>query len=72
LAHDGVFTGDALVSTFEKLPNLALGLGANSGFSSQSGGHNYSKSVWGTAISPDGTFTNRYFWTQGTSLQLFE
>jgi ABC-type branched-subunit amino acid transport system substrate-binding protein len=70
IANQGPLTSDALIGTFEHLPNLALGLGANSGFSPTS--HNYSKSVWGTAISPDGTFSNRYFWTDGTPLQLFE
>ena len=68
--HGGAFTSDALVGTFERLPNLNLGLGANSGFSANS--HNYSKSVWGTSISADGSFTNRYFWTDGTPIQLFE
>jgi hypothetical protein len=70
LAHTGPFTSDALIGTFEKLGNPVQGLGANSGFAP--GAHNYSKSVWGTAISPDGSFTNRYFWTDGTPLQLFE
>lgn len=76
LAHKGQFTSDALVSTFENLPNLSLGLGASSGFSSESAanpsGHNYSKSVWGTAMNPDGTFRNRYFWSDGIPIQLFE
>ncbi len=77
LAHQGPYTAEALINTFEHLPNLALGLGANAGFSACGNDvcktqHNYSKSVWGTALSPDGTFTNRYFWTDGTPLQLFE
>jgi ABC-type branched-subunit amino acid transport system substrate-binding protein len=70
LGSTGELNADSLIASFERLPNLALGLGANSGFSATS--HNYSKSVWGTAISPDGSFTNRYFWTDGTPLQLFE
>jgi hypothetical protein len=70
LAHEGAYTPDALISTFENLPNLSFGLGANAGFSA--GDHNYSKSVWGTELAPDGTFQNRYFWTEGTPLQLFE
>jgi branched-chain amino acid transport system substrate-binding protein len=70
LSHQGAYTADSLIESFEKLPNLALGLGANAGFGP--GQHNYSKSVWGTALSPDGGFTNRYFWTDGTPLQLFE
>jgi branched-chain amino acid transport system substrate-binding protein len=77
LAHQGPFTADALIDTFEHLPNQALGLGANAGFTPCGADvcktqHSYSKSVWGTALSPDGSFTNRYFWTDGTPLQLFE
>jgi ABC-type branched-subunit amino acid transport system substrate-binding protein len=70
LANDRALTGDALVDAFEHLPSLALGLGASSGFSPES--HQYSKSVWGTGIGSDGTFSNEYFWTDGTPLQLFE
>ena len=69
-AHVGPFTPDALVNTFEKLPPLNLGLGASSGFAP--GNHNYSKSVFGTSIGADGTFGNRYFWSDGTPIQLFE
>jgi len=69
-AHVGDFTPDALVSTFEKLPHLNLGLGATSGFSA--GSHDYSKSVFGTAINADGTFANSYFWSDGSAIQLFE
>jgi len=70
LAHTGPLTPQALVDTFEKLPNLSLGLGAASGFSTDN--HNYSKSVWGTSITADGQFQSRYFWSDGTSIQLFE
>jgi len=70
LARSGPLTADGLVDSFEHLPSLALGLGANAGFAP--GAHQYSKSVWGTAIRSDGTFLNRYFWTDGTPLQLFE
>jgi hypothetical protein len=70
LAHEGVFTADALVSTFEHLPQLSLGIGAASGFSPSD--HGYSKSVWGTSLNADAAFHNRYFWTEGTPLQLFE
>ncbi len=70
LAHRGPFTPAALVSTFETLPHLNLGLGANAGFGPSD--HDYSKSVFGTAITPDGRFTNRYFWSAGGALQLFE
>jgi ABC-type branched-subunit amino acid transport system substrate-binding protein len=70
LAHTGPFTPDALVATFEKLAPLNLGLGAASRFTA--GDHNYSKSVFGTAITPDGGFENVYFWSAGSSIQLFE
>jgi ABC-type branched-subunit amino acid transport system substrate-binding protein len=70
LAHQGPFTPDGLVKTFEKLPDLALGLGADSGFTPNQ--HQYSSSVWGTAIQSDGTFKNLYFWSEGSSIQFFE
>ncbi|MEO5731148.1 MAG: ABC transporter substrate-binding protein [Byssovorax sp.] len=70
LAHQGAFTPDALVGTFENLPKLSLGVGAASGFSRED--HNYSKSVWGTTLDATAAFKNRYFWSEGTSLQLFE
>jgi hypothetical protein len=70
LAHKGPFTPEALIETFEKLPPLNLGLGANSGFSHDD--HNYSKSVFGTAILNDGGFVNSYFWSDGNAIQLFE
>jgi ABC-type branched-subunit amino acid transport system substrate-binding protein len=70
LAHQGPFTPDSLTQTFEKLPPLALGLGATAGFSS--GNHQYSSSVWGTEIQPDGSFKNLYFWSEGNSIQFFE
>jgi ABC-type branched-subunit amino acid transport system substrate-binding protein len=69
-AHQGPFTPDALVATFENLPALNLGLGAAAGFSPKD--HNYSKSIFGTAITADGGFTNTYFWSDGSSIQLFE
>ncbi|HTL31536.1 MAG TPA: ABC transporter substrate-binding protein [Kofleriaceae bacterium] len=70
LAHEGPFTPDALVKTFEKLPDLALGIGASSGFSPNH--HQYSSSVFGTSIQPDGSFSNLYFWSDGSSIQFFE
>jgi hypothetical protein len=69
-AHQGPFTPEALVATFEKLPHLNLGLGATSGFSASR--HDYSKSVFGTAIDSMGGFTNSYFWSEGSAIQLFE
>lgn len=70
VAHTGPYTPEALISTFEHLPPLNLGLGASSGFTPDN--HNYSKSVFGTALGPDGSFTNRYFWSDGVPIQLFE
>lgn len=69
-AHQGPFTPDSLIATFESLPGLVLGIGANSGFSATS--HQYSNSVWGTSITPAGTFKNLYFWTSGSPIQFFE
>ena len=69
-AHKGPFTPAALVQTFEKLPDLSLGIGASSGFSATN--HQYSNSVWGTAIEPDGSFRNLYFWSSGSPIQFFE
>jgi hypothetical protein len=68
--HQGPFSPSALVDTFENLPKLNLGLGANAGFGPND--HDYSKSVFGTAITADGGFANRYFWSATGSLQLFE
>jgi hypothetical protein len=70
LLHDGLFTPDALITTFERLPDLAFGIGASAKFSASD--HQYSKSVWGTSIAADGTFSDRYFWTEGMSIQLSE
>jgi hypothetical protein len=70
LSRQGPITPESLIAAFENLPNLSLGLGASSGFSTAS--HDYSKSVWGTLIKPDGSFENRYFWSEGINIQLFE
>jgi len=70
MAHDGPFTPDSLITAFEKLPQLSLGLGATATFSSAN--HTYSSSVWGTSIQPTGDFKNLYFWTAGSAIQFFE
>jgi hypothetical protein len=70
LAHQGPFTADSLVSAFEALPDLSLGIGATSGFSPTN--HQYSNSVWGTSIQSDGSFKNLYFWSVGIPIQFFE
>lgn len=70
LAHDGPFTPDGVVDALEHLPDLSLGIGASSGFSPTN--HQYSNSVWGTLIQPDGTFKNLYFWSEGQPIQFFE
>lgn len=69
-AHKGPFTPQDLVKTFESLPDLSLGLGAGAGFSTSK--HQYSQSVWGTSIQPNGTFRNLYFWSSGQAIQFFE
>jgi ABC-type branched-subunit amino acid transport system substrate-binding protein len=69
-AHQGPFTPDGLIDSFENLPDLSLGIGASSGFSSMN--HQYSGSVWGTAINTDGSFKNLYFWADGSQIQIFE
>lgn len=68
--HKGPFRPDGLVNTFEQLPSLNLGVGGNSGFSATN--HQYSNTVWGTAINPDGTFSNLYVWSAGVPIELFE
>jgi ABC-type branched-subunit amino acid transport system substrate-binding protein len=71
LKHQGPFDPDALVTTFENLPSMsALGFGASAGFTADS--HNFSGSVWGTSIGADGSFSNRYFWSLKTGIQIFE
>ena len=70
LAHKGAYTPNELIATFEKLPRQPLGLGATAGFSPTD--HNYSKSVFGTAITPAGGFVNTYLWSEGNPIQLFE
>ncbi|HUJ57599.1 MAG TPA: ABC transporter substrate-binding protein [Kofleriaceae bacterium] len=65
LAVNGPITPDTMIPALENLPNLSLGLGATSGFSSTN--HQYLDSVWGTTIQPDGTFKNAYYWTVDAS-----
>jgi len=69
-AHQGPFTPDTLIKTFEALPDLGLGIGATSGFAALN--HQYSSSVWGTSIQPNGSFKNLYFWSSGIPIQFFE
>lgn len=70
VAHTGPFTPDALVPTFEQLPQLSLGLGASSGF--KNGNHDYSRTVWGTSIGADGKFGNVYYWSEGVPISFFQ
>ncbi len=69
MAHKGPFTPANLIPTFESLPDLALGLGANAGFSGAS--HQYTQSVWGTSIGTDGRFSNLYFWSLGQDITFY-
>jgi len=68
--HQGPFTASSIVDSFEALPNLGLGIGASAGFSPDV--HQYSGSVWGTILKPDGSFKDLYFWSGNGSLQLNE
>jgi len=68
--HQGPFTPDSLIQSFESLPDLSLGIGASSGFSSTN--HQYSGSVWGTNLMADGTFQNLYFWAEGIPIQFYQ
>ena len=70
LLHKGPFTAASLVDTFETLPDLALGIGGTSGFSTTN--HQYSNSVWGTQIKTDGSFQNLYFWSKDHEIQFYE
>ena len=70
LAHAGPFSPEPLVAGFEDLASLSLGLGASAGFSSTS--HNYSKTVWGTALNASAGFQNQYFWSEGVALQMYQ
>lgn len=70
LAHQGEYTPEALIPTFEALPPLGQGLGASSGFSPSV--HDYSRTVWGTALTPDGGFSNLYYWSEGSPIRFFE
>ena len=45
-------------------------LAATSGFAQTT--HNFSKTVWGTSIQPDGRFKNVYYWSEGTGLKPFD
>jgi branched-chain amino acid transport system substrate-binding protein len=70
LNNKGPYSPDSLINAFETLPDLGLGIGATAGFSVMN--HQYSQSVWGTILNPDGTFRNLYFWRDGSPIQFFE
>ena len=69
LAHQGPFTPDTLVDSFNNLPDLKLGIGGTVGFSADK--HQYSDTVWGTRLGADGEFTNVYVYTSGGAIQFF-
>jgi len=69
-AHRGPFDPESLVDTFERLPDLSLGIGASAGFSEKN--HQYSSSIWGTTIEPDGSFKNVYFWSAQAPIEFFQ
>ena len=66
-AHDGPFTADSLATTLEQ--PLDVGLTGTFGFAAD---HQYSHSVWGTALQPDGTFRDAYRWTSGSPIVVLE
>lgn len=66
----GPFTADSIDRALNSLPDLNLGLGPSDGYSQTN--HNYLKSVWGTAIQPDGTFQYSYFWSDGLPIQFYQ
>ena len=66
----GPINADTMIPAFENLSVGALGLGASAGFSSTK--HQYSQTVYGTEIGSDGHFINRYFWSDGSPIQLFQ
>lgn len=68
--NPGAMTSANLVTSFESLATLNIGLGGFVGFSAAN--HQASKSVWGTAINPDGSFADKYFWSDGAKIQLAE
>ena len=70
LANQGPFTPNSIVAALESLGDLSLGLGPTMGYSAMN--HNYLTSVWGTAIQPDGTFSNVYFWSSGLPIQFYQ
>jgi ABC-type branched-subunit amino acid transport system substrate-binding protein len=53
-------TPESMITALETMPDLALGLGGAARYSADS--HNYLKSIWVTAIAPDATFIDRYYW----------
>ncbi|HEY5928033.1 MAG TPA: ABC transporter substrate-binding protein [Kofleriaceae bacterium] len=68
LAHEGPFTSAALATTLEAQSDLSVGLDGMFGFSPAN--HQYSSSVWGTALQADGTFANLYVWRAGSPIQI--
>jgi branched-chain amino acid transport system substrate-binding protein len=69
-SNKAAFTANNLVIAFERLTELNIGLGGFSGFSESN--HQASKSIWGTAIGPDGSFQEKFFWSDGSKIQLSE
>ena len=66
----GSLTPANLATAFESLVSLNIGLGGFVGYTADN--HQASKSVWGTAINADGTFSDKYFWSDGAPIQLAE
>lgn len=68
--HQGPFTAGSIVASLERLPDLGLGIGVTSGFSDKN--HQYTNSVWGTVLTPQGGFRNLYFWSAESGVEFFE
>lgn len=68
LAHQGPFTPDAVATTLESSLSLPVGLPGMYGFSAAD--HQYSNTVWGTSLQPDGSYASLYSWRQGQGITL--
>ena len=68
LAHQGPFTPETVAATLEAQASLPVGLPGMYGFSAEN--HQYSNTVWGTTLQPDGTYANLYSWRQGQGITL--
>jgi ABC-type branched-subunit amino acid transport system substrate-binding protein len=66
LAHEGPFTSDGLRETLETA-QLDIGLAGTFGFASD---RQFSDTVWGTALQPNGKYRTLYSWRQGQAIDI--